>query len=143
MDVSTQVVASDALTLFGNASWISDDYFDHTEVGEESEDLALALNAPGFKVKLGGQYRHRGGFSLNASGRFTKGFPMISGQYVGEVQSYTIIDVGVGYAISQTGIRADLGISNLFDSDHREFVGAPRLGRIANARLTYTTDWSN
>lgn len=143
MDVSTQVIASDALTLFGNASWVSDDYFDHTEVGEESEDLALALNAPGFKVKLGGQYRHRGGFSLNASGRFTKGFPMISGQYVGDVQSYTIIDVGVGYAISQTGIRADLGISNLFDSDHREFVGAPRLGRIANARVTYTTDWSN
>ena len=143
MDVSMQVIASDALTLFGNASWISDDYFDHTEVGEDSEDLALALNAPGFKVKLGGQYRHRSGFSVNASGRFTEGFPMISGQYVGQVQSYTVIDIGVGYAISQTGIRADLGISNLFDSDHREFVGAPRLGRIANARLTYTTDWGN
>ena len=79
MDVSMQVIASDALTLFGNASWISDDYFDHTEVGEDSEDLALALNAPGFKVKLGGQYRHRSGFSVNASGRFTEGFPMISG----------------------------------------------------------------
>ncbi|MYH07833.1 MAG: TonB-dependent receptor plug domain-containing protein [Rhodothermaceae bacterium] len=143
MDVSMQVIASDALTLFGNASWISDDYFDHTEVGEDSEDLALALNAPGFKVKLGGQYRHRSGFSVNASGRFTEGFPMISGQYVGQVQSYTVIDIGVGYAINQTGIRADLGISNLFDSDHREFVGAPRLGRIANARLTYTTDWGN
>ncbi len=143
MDVSMQVIASDALTLFGNASWISDDYFDHTEVGEESEDLALALNAPGFKVKLGGQYRHRSGLSLNASGRFTKGFQVISGQYVGEVQSHTVIDVGVGYAISQTGIRADLGISNLFGSDHREFVGAPRLGRVANARLTYTTDWGS
>ena len=143
MDVSMQVIASDALTLFGNASWISDDYFDHTEVGEDSEDLALALNAPGFKVKLGGQYRHRSGLSVNASGRFTEGFPMISGQYVGQVQSYTVIDFGVGYAINQTGIRADLGISNLFDSDHREFVGAPRLGRIANARLTYTTDWGN
>ena len=143
MDVSMQVIASDALTLFGNASWISDDYFDHTEVGEDSEDLALALNAPGFKVKLGGQYRHRSGLSVNASGRFTEGFPMISGQYVGQVQSYTVIDIGVGYAINQTGIRADLGISNLFDSDHREFVGAPRLGRIANARLTYTTDWGN
>ena len=142
MDVSTQIIASEKLMFFGNASWVSDDYFDHTEINEESEDLELALNAPGFKFKIGGQYQRKNGFSFMASGRFTKGFPVISGQYVGNVPSYTVLDVGIGYAIHKAGFRADLGINNLFNSDHREFVGAPRLGRIAIIRLTYTTDRS-
>lgn len=142
MDVSTQIIASEKLMFFGNASWVSDDYFDHTEINEESEDLELALNAPGFKFKIGGQYQRKNGFSFMASGRFTKGFPVISGQYVGNVPSYTVLDVGIGYSIHKAGFRADLGINNLFNSDHREFVGAPRLGRIAIIRLTYTTDRS-
>ncbi len=139
MDISMQVLASDAWRFFGNASWVSDDYFDHTELEEESEDLELALNAPGFKFKLGGQYQRESGISLTASGRFTKGFPVIAGQYIGEVASYMIIDAGVGYAMHKTGIRADFGVNNLFNSNHREFVGAPRLGRVAALRLTYTT----
>ncbi len=140
MDVSTQILASDQLTFFGNASWISDDHFDHTELGEKSEDLELALNAPGFKFKLGGQYQRSNGLSLRISGRFMKGFPVIAGQYIGEVEDYTIVDVGVGYSIQKAGIRAGLGINNLFNSNHREFVGAPRLGRVASFSLTYTTD---
>lgn len=140
MDISTQVIASDQMTIFGNASWVSDDYFDHTEINEESEDLELALNAPRFKFKLGGQYRSQRGLSVMASGRFTNGFPVNSGQYVGNVESYTVLDLGIGYAFRKVGVRADLGIHNLLGSDHREFVGAPRLGRIANIRLTYTTD---
>ena len=140
-DVSLQVLASERLSLFGNFSWVSDDFFDHSEIGEESEELSLALNAPGFKLKLGGQYRHRSGFSINASGRYTKGFPVISGPYIGDVDSYFLMDTSVGYKFDNSGLRADLGVSNLFDSDHREFVGAPKLGRLATARLTYTTNW--
>ena len=143
MDVSAQVMASDRLMFFGNASWVSDDYFDRTELKEETEDAELALNAPGFKFKLGGQYQRGNGISLSASGRFTRGFPVITGQYVGHVPSYTIIDIGAGYAIRRAGLRADLGISNLLDSNHREFVGAPRLGRVASLRLTYSTDHGN
>ena len=142
-DLSVQVHASQNLSLFGNLSWVSDDFFDHTEVGEESEELSLALNAPGLKVKLGGQYRHRSGFSINASGRYTKGFPVISGPYIGDVQSYFLVDTGVGYDFKNSGVRADIGVSNLLNKDHREFVGAPKLGRVALARLTYTTDWGN
>ncbi len=140
MDVSAQVIVSDEFMFFGNASWISDDYFDHTEVNEESENLELALNAPSFKFKFGGQYRRKTGLSFMASGRYTKGFPVISGQYVGDVENYTVLDIGVGYGISRAGVRVDLGINNLLNSEHREFVGAPRLGRVATIRLSYTTD---
>ena len=143
VDLALQVAASRSLTLFGNLSWVSDDYFDHTEVNEESEELSVALNAPALKIKLGGQYRHASGLSVNLSGRYIDGYPVNSGPYEGDVDSYFVMDLGLGYTFANTGLRADLGVNNLFNSDHREFVGAPKLGRLANARMTYTTDWGN
>ncbi len=140
MDLSLQMMIRNRWMLFGNASWISDDYFDKTELGEESQDIELALNAPAFKFKLGGQYQREDGLSMTISGRYIAGFPVIAGQYIGDVEPYAIIDLGLGYIFDQLGLRADAGINNLFNSQHREFVGAPRLGRVISFRLTYTTD---
>ena len=98
------------------------------------------MNAPTIKVKFGGQYNLESGFSINASGRYIDGFPVISGQYRGDVPSYLIMDIGAGYGINSS-LRVDLGINNALDSNHREFVGAPKLGRTATPRLTYTTGW--
>ena len=42
------------LSVFSNLSLVSDDYFDHTELGEEGETSELAITAPSFKFKLGG-----------------------------------------------------------------------------------------
>ena len=139
-DISLQVLATRALSLFGNLSWVSDDFFDHTELNEDHVDQVLALNAPSLKFKFGGQYEHRSGVSVNASGRYIKGFRMLSGPYDGNVPSYFVVDLGAGYEINPT-LRVDLGINNAANSDHREFVGSPRLGRLASARLTYTADW--
>ena len=139
-DISLQVLATRALSLFGNLSWVSDDFFDHTELNEDHVDQVLALNAPSLKFKFGGQYEHRSGISVNASGRYIKGFRMLSGPYDGNVPSYFVVDLGAGYEINPT-LRVDLGINNAANSDHREFVGSPRLGRLASARLTYTADW--
>lgn len=140
MDESLQVIVLHALSFFGNMPWVSDDFFDHTELKEELDDKVLALNAPSFKFKLGGQYEHRSRFSVNASGRYIKGFPVISGPYIGDVPSYFVLDIGAGYEINSV-LRADVGINNATNSNHREFVGSPRLGRLASARLTYTVDW--
>ena len=140
VDASIQVIATEALSLFGNISWISDDFFDNEELDEQNASLSLALNAPTFKAKLGGSYSDPSGFSVNASGRFTKGFPVDSGPYVGEIDDYFLVDVGAGYEFGNQlqGLRVDVGVSNLLDDDHREFIGAPKLGRVAIGRLTYT-----
>ncbi|MFQ5569201.1 MAG: TonB-dependent receptor domain-containing protein [Rhodothermales bacterium] len=144
VDASIQVLVSDQFNLFGNISWISDDFFDNEELDEEGTDLRLALNAPTFKAKAGASYSHPSGFSVNASGRYTQGFPVLSGPYVGlddnELDDYFLVDVGAGYAFQDQleGLRIDVGVSNLLDDDHREFIGAPRLGRVGMARLTYT-----
>ena len=145
VDASIQVLASDQVTLFGNISWVSDDFFDNEELDEANASLSLALNAPTFKAKFGGSFSHPSGFSVNASGRFTKGFPVDSGPYVGEIDDYFLVDIGAGYAFQNNlqGLRLDLGVSNLLDDDHREFIGAPKLGRVAIGRLTYTFDFAN
>jgi outer membrane receptor for ferrienterochelin and colicins len=50
LDASLQVLATDELTLFGNVSIVSDDFFDNEELGETNTSLAVALNAPTFKA---------------------------------------------------------------------------------------------
>ncbi|MCY4223748.1 MAG: TonB-dependent receptor [Bacteroidetes bacterium] len=139
VDVSTQVMASNHLNFFGNASWVSDDFFDHKELDEESESARIALNASSLKFKAGAHYQHASGLSVVAAARYIKGFPVIAGQYIGEIDDYFVLDLGMEYSIPEVGIRIDMGINNTFDSNHREFIGAPRLGRIASIRLTYTT----
>ena len=142
MDVSTQIIASEKLMFFGNASWVSDDYFDHTEINEESEDLELALNAPGFKLRLEVNTNERMAFLSWHRDGLQRDFLLFLVNMWGMCRCYTVLDIGIGYAIHKAGFRADLGINNLFNNNHREFVGAPRLGRIATIRLTYTTDRS-
>ena len=139
VDLSASVILSDQLSFFGNTSWVSDNYFDHTELSEETEDIELALNAPSLKFKLGGQYQHSGGLSVMASTRFISGFPVLAGQYIGDVPRYQVFDFGFGYWLERLGIRADVAVNNALNSQHREFVGAPRLGRVITARLTYMT----
>ncbi|MCH8961948.1 MAG: TonB-dependent receptor, partial [Bacteroidetes bacterium] len=127
----------DAVSVFGNISWVSDDFFDNEELEEENTSLSLALNAPTLKVKFGGSYNLPSGFTINASGRYIKGFPVRSGPYIGDLENYFLIDIGGGY-IFENGLRLDIGISNLLDDDHREFIGAPKLGRVAIGRVTYS-----
>ena len=139
-DAALQILASDNLAVFANLSWVSDEYFDADETGEEDPALVLALNAPSIKFKLGGTYRLGNGLSVTASGRYVDGFSMISGQYIGYVDPYFLADIGVGYSIGG-GLRADLNVSNLTNNEHREFIGAPKIGRIGTLRLLYDMGW--
>jgi len=140
VDLSLQYLISRELSLFGNMSWISDNFFDHTELNEEQEDRTISLNAPSLKFRLGGQYEHQGGFNVSVAGRYAQGFPVNSGPYNGFVPDHFTLDLGFGYQINPS-LQFDLGINNVTDSNHREFVGAPKLGRMANARMTLTTAW--
>ena len=139
-DVGLQVLASENLSLFGNVSWVSDDFFDNEKTGEELETAVLSLNAPAMKFKLGATYTADFGLSVTISGRYVDSYDMISGQYIGVVDSYFLLDLGVGYDFG-TGLRADVNVSNLLNNVHREFIGAPKLGRIGTARMLYTLNW--
>jgi iron complex outermembrane receptor protein len=140
VDVAAQLYASDRLSLFGNLSWVSDNFFDNEELNEESDDLILSLNAPRFKTRFGFAYDIPAGLSFNMAGRYTEGFPVRSGPYIGTVDDYFVVDAGVGYNFDRVapGLRLNVTVQNVLGHDHRTFIGAPQIGRLAIARLTYS-----
>lgn len=147
VDIALEYFPSDRLQLFSSASFVSDDFFDNTELHENDANLAVALNAPTFKTSAGFDYQLPIGLSFKAAGRYVHDFPVISGPFIGQVESYTVIDGGMGYDFGRqiSGLRLDLTAQNLLTfvggkqvSTHREFVGAPRIGRILMARIVFT-----
>ncbi len=140
IDVSSQLAVSDELDVYGNLSWVNDTFFDAEDLGEEGTTLELAMNAPDLKVKAGFDYSVTGGIRFGAALRHITGFRVLSGPYEGDVPDYTLLDVNAGYDLNALapGLRFDVTVLNLFDNEHREFIGAPQLGRLAMARLAYT-----
>jgi len=138
IDASIEADLSDTFTAFGNVSFVSDDFFDNEELDESDTSLNLALNAPAFKTKGGFDYGLPAGFSVGATVHYVDGFPVRSGPYVGKVEAYTLLDVRAGYNIPAVpGLNLNLTGKNVLDNRHREFVGAPALGRMLMARITY------
>ena len=140
LDLAAQYFANSELRFFGNASIVSDDFFDNEELEETDTNLAVALNAPTLKIKGGFSYDKPNSFSFGGSGRYVKGFPVRSGPYSGEIDKYFLVDLNVGYDLANVaqGLRFDVSVSNVFDDKHREFIGAPRIGRLAMGRFTMT-----
>ena len=115
---------------------MSHDFFSQEEVGSISP---VALNAPSDKATLGARYRDdRSGLTVNARGRYVRGFPMNSGVYIGNVQTFTVGDANVAYRIP-TLRQAMLSVSATnIGKKHREFVGAPEIGTLVIGQVQYT-----
>jgi len=138
VDASIEVDLTETATVFGNVSYVSDDFFSNEELDETDTSLSLALNAPSLKVKGGFDYGLPAGFSIGATAQYAEGFPVRSGVYVGDVETYTLLDVRAAYNIPAIpGLSLSFTGKNVLDNVHREFVGAPPLGRMIMGRLTY------
>ena len=139
IDASVEFQASDALRMFTNASFVSDDFFDNEELDETDTNLNVALNAPSFKMKGGVDYAFENGVSVGATANYVEGFPVRSGPYVGDVDTYFLLDLRAGYDVpSIPGLRLDVSANNVLDNEHRQFVGAPELGITIFGSATYT-----
>ncbi len=139
-DVALEWIPNRQFSLFGNFSYVSDDFFDDEELGEDGTGRFVSLNAPTNKFRAGFEYRDPSGFYVNAAGRYTKAFEVRSGVYNGAVDDYFLLDVGAGYdfAAAAPGLRIDVLGQNILGNEHREYIGSPQLGRLITARLTYT-----
>jgi iron complex outermembrane receptor protein len=98
----------------------------------------ISLNAPGNKGTIAIQYRApQRGYDVELRGRYVDGFPQESAAFVGEVQTYTVFDFNFGYDLPfSKNTRFSLNALNIFEKKHREFIGAPILGRLIMTRLT-------
>ena len=138
LDTSAEWLVSDGVRVFGNISWLSDNFFDADELGEEEETLELSMNAASIKLKGGVSYASSGNWSAHASVRHTGGFEVRSGLYTGSVESHTLLDIGGGYELDDyvSGLHLNLSLFNVLDQQHREFIGAPKIGRTGILQLT-------
>lgn len=132
LDVATELRATDPLTLFGTTSVVSDDSFAGAGAGD------IALNAPAFKASGGVDYGFPRGITFGATAHYVDDFPVRFGPYEGTVDAYALLDVRLRSTIpSVPGLSVNVTAKNVLGNDHREFVGAPALGRMVIARLTY------
>ncbi len=53
------------------------------------------------------------------------------------VESYTLVDLVLGYRLPIQGASLQLSVQNLLDEDYRSFPGVPSIGRMALLRLKY------
>ena len=136
-DLAATILVSDRFQVDANYSFQSDDCFDHENDGDCTGLHDIALNAPRNKGSVGFTFDDRSsGFTLQGRVRMTDGFPMNSGVYVGEVGGYEVIDAAIGYELPfRRGTRVSLTANNVLNNLHREFVGAPEVGRLLLLRL--------
>ena len=138
-DLSAEILASDRFSINANYSFSSDECFDFNEDGDCTSTSDIALNAPSHKGSLGLTYDDQvSGFTAQGRFRFTDGFPMNSGVYVGTVDGYSVMDASIGYRLPfQPSTHVSLTANNILNNMHREFVGAPEVGRLLLFRVRY------
>ena len=136
-DLEANFLATKHLTLTGTYSFVSKNLFDDVDGVRD-----IALNAPKNKFSLGVHYRNRNsGIGGGLRFRSVEGFPVNSGIFIGEVDSYGLFDLNAGVDLpGESGIRLALTVQNLFNNKHREFVGAPEVGRLALFQVKYFPD---
>ena len=136
-DLAFDVLMTDRVSLTGSYSYVNKNFFPRSEVGGVSD---VALNAPKHKGTLGVAYREQPtGFTVDLRGRFNDEFPMNSGVFIGNVESYTVVDASVAYRFpfAQNTILS-VNVQNLLGDEHREFIGAPEIGRLVLTQLQVT-----
>ena len=130
-DLGLTLDLSSRVQLSGSYSWLSENDFVIPDVGWRT------LNVPRNKAGLGLAYRDvSSGIDAWIRGRWVESFPIGSGVYFGQIGTYIVIDVGVGYRISwEPDVRVSLNASNILDNRHQEWIGAPELGRVFAVQL--------
>jgi outer membrane receptor for ferrienterochelin and colicin len=133
LDCSLTYYLNPSWSLGGNYSFVSKDLF-------ETNLRDIALNAPKNKFGANVQYHNTNlGLAAGVRMNFVAGFPVNSGVYIGEVESYSTIDLNAGYDIPfGPSPRLSLTVQNVLNTMYQPFIGAPDIGRLSLVRLTQT-----
>ncbi len=133
-DVDVAAFLSRAWAARATYSWVSRNEF--AVVNAVGRPDTIPLNASANKGSLALSYRNdRWGLSGEIRGRAVQGYPVMSGVYQGDVESYGVVDLALAYRLPvRTDILISLGALNLLDNRHQEFMGAPEIGRLVTLR---------
>ena len=133
LDCSLTYYLNPSWSFGGNYSFVNKDLF-------ETDLRDIALNAPTNKFGANVSYLNTNlGLAAGVRMNFVTGFPVNSGVYIGDVESYYTIDLSAGYDIPfGPSPRLSLTVQNLLGTEYQPFIGAPMIGRLSLIRLTQT-----
>ena len=135
LDLNFTYYLNPSWSFGANYSFVSKDLFEDVDgLGD------IALNAPKNKFGASVQYLNADlGLGAGIRTRFVAGFPVRSGVYVGDLESYYTIDLNAGYDLPiGPRPRLSLTVQNLLNRRHQQFIGSPEIGRLSMVRLTQT-----
>ena len=135
-DLTMEYFATDKLTFWGNASWLSQNEWNPGEENDDDLPFQDFLNAPRFKYRLGMDFTDRNGFLFSLAFQHDDEFNSNQGFYSGTVQAKNLFDASVGYKLTD-GIKLDLSSTNLFNQQYRAFPNMPIIGRRVNLRAVF------
>ncbi len=139
-EIALKYFVTNSLSAYANYSWISQQYFDQVDLGEDGTGLAYALNNPRNQVKLGFDFLPERFYRAGVLLRYQEGFEVLNGDedsdFSGDLPSVTLVDARLGY-VFPAGLRIDLTANNLLNRKYRPFPGLPKVGRMVIAKITY------
>ncbi|MBC8310943.1 MAG: TonB-dependent receptor, partial [Candidatus Marinimicrobia bacterium] len=101
------------------------------------------INAPQYKLSTALTYMPDIGLNWNLSMRHIPTFKWAAGVHFGTIESYTVLDGGIGYNFQykwkDSSIRTYsllFNTSNINNDFHNEIIGGPELGRHFTLKLT-------
>jgi len=134
-DLEVGAMLTRSLSVQGSYSWASRDLF--PVVNAVGVPDTLPLNAPTHKGTFSALYRDDGlGVNAEVRGRWVTGYPLSSGVYVGDVEGYAVVDATAGYRLPfAPAVTVIVNALNVLDNRHREFLGAPEIGRLVTGMV--------
>jgi outer membrane receptor for ferrienterochelin and colicins len=117
-------------------SYVNKKLFPRSEVGGVQD---ISLNAPANKHSFSIHYRDDvRGISGELRERHVDGYRALS--FIdGEVKAYTLVDANFSIRPAfLNGVMWSIGVTNLLDNDHQEFVQGSLIGRLVMTRLQAT-----
>jgi len=145
VDLAATALLNDQWSVSGTASFVNENQFE-TDRGQ-----SVTLNAPKTKGSVALNYNNQlNGFNGELRARYNDAYPVRSGVYNGTlciggaeagaescVDSFTLLDLTLGYNLPVVGASLQLSVQNLLDEAYRPFPGVPTMGRMALLRLRY------
>ncbi len=133
-DLAVAYSLNQSLSFGGSYSYVSKNFFKKS--AEQVHDIYL--NAPKHKFGIYLQYVNpKLGLLAHTRLRFIDVFDMY-GPFMGtRVESYMVVDLNLRWKLLYNSQLA-LTVQNLFDNEHSEFVGAPRIGRLAMMCISHS-----
>ena len=134
-DVNLEYYATDNLTMYANASWLSQTAWIPGESDDDGLEFENHLQAPKFRARAGITYSGDSGLFGNLAYQHDDKIYSFEGVYTGTVPVKNLVDFSIGNRFDNFTLQ--LSATNLLNTPYRSFVNMPVIGRrvLMTARI--------